>query len=320
MNATQASIVEQFPYWHRAEMPAALKPDGNILRVVTGCGTSYNLALAVAAALCRAGIIAIAVPAGEWEIRPEYYVTKDQQVELIALSRSGETTETVAAAKASRARGDRVISITCAPGSALCAPAHRVVEFTTHPAEGIVMTASASLMLLAGYALAGLSVGSPPTSAAQTCMESMQALDISEFFRRGHLVFLGAGTQYGIALEGALKLQEMAITYTQAFHPGEYRHGPVSLVDGRTAIVMLYHPDTIGSETILVRELQSKGAFVLGLGGPGDVEISVVSGPDTRGAELLPALQILGELYARARNIDTTAPRHLTKVVRLETS
>ena len=320
MNATETSIVEQFSFWRGAKMPAALQVDTGVLRVVVGCGTSYNLALSVASALNRAGVSAIAVPAGEWEIRPDTYVSTGTKVEVIALSRSGETTETVAAAVASRARGHRVLSITCEPSSALCAPAHEVIEFDTHPEEGIVMTASASLMLLAGFALAGLPVDDALTTRAEVGMKALQSLNLSEFHKRSHVVFLGAGANYGIALEGALKLQEMAICYTQAFHPGEYRHGPVSLVDERTAAVMLYHPDTATAEADLVVELQEKGAFVLGIGGPGDMTVPIGSDGDCGGVEALPALQILGELYARHKGIDTTAPRHLTKVVMLEKS
>lgn len=318
MNATEISIIEQFSYWKAAKMPAALPTGDSILRVVIGCGTSYNLALSVASALNRAGISAIAAPAGEWDVRPDTYVPAGIKVEVIALSRSGETTETVAAAVASRERGHKVISITCEPGSALCAPAHEVIEFDTHPEEGIVMTASASLMLLAGFALAGLTVDDALVQNAEAGMLALRGLDLTTFHNRSHVVFLGAGANYGVALEGALKLQEMAICYTQAFHPGEYRHGPVSLVDERTAVVMLYHPDTATAEAELVLELQEKGAFVLGIGGPGDVSIPIKSAGDCGGAEALPALQILGELYARAKGIDTMAPRHLTKVVRLE--
>ncbi len=317
MNATEKSIIEQFPFWQGANMPAPLAPKG--LRVVVGCGTSYNLALSVAAGLNSAGIAAIAVPAGEWELRPEAYVAPQDNIEVIALSRSGESTETVAAATVSRARGHKVLSITCAPGSALCAPAHRVIEFETHPDEGIVMTASASLMLLAGFALSGLPINTALAHSAKAALDALQAADLAPFHARSHVVFLGGGAHYGVALEGALKLQEMAICYTQAFHPGEYRHGPVSLVDDRTAIVMLYHPETAALEAKLVKELQDLGAFVLGLGGPGDLSIPLASGADLRGAEALPALQMLGELYARAKGIDTTAPRHLTKVVRLDT-
>ena len=312
MNATLHSITEQFPYWSAA-MPAPLT-DTTTPHVILGCGTSYNLALSIAAALNTSGIHALAIPAGEWTIRPESYLPTGTRVKVIALSRSGETTETVQAAQASRARGFHVTGITCAPGSSLSQNADTAIAFPTHPAEGVVMTVSASLMLLAGCALAGHALTPAVMQSANALLKPAANLP-AEFHAKTHVVFLGAGTQYGIALEGALKLQEMALTYTQAFHPGEYRHGPVSLIDDSSAVVMLYHPATTGDEAKLVAELQAKGAFVVGFGGPGDVTLPLTHPPPLRGAEALPALQMLGEAHAKARNIDTTAPRHLTKVV-----
>jgi len=318
MNATLDSILGQFDYWRSAAMPAPLT-DPDKLRVIVGCGTSYNLALSVAAAMSGKGLRAVAVPGGEWVARPEAYVPAGvADIEVIALSRSGETTETVQAAKASRAAGHPVIGITCEPGSSLSLNSDRAIEFATHPAEGIVMTASASLMLLAGYALAGLDVGGVLAQQAENLMLAFAKVPVADYAGRSHFVFLGGGANYGVALEGALKLQEMAITFTQGFHPGEYRHGPVSLVDERTAVVMLYRQATRGEEAALVAELQAKGAWVLGLGGPGDVSFDLASAGDLVGAEVLPTLQLLGENYAAAHGIDTTAPRHLTKVVMLD--
>ncbi len=313
MTPTLRSILEQFPYWRSATMPAMLADTGRT-RVVIGCGSSYNLALSIAAALNLKGFPAIAVPAGEWLIRPDAYCPT-AEVEVIALSRSGETTETVAAARASRARGQRVTAITCAPGSALPAASDTILEFDTHPAEGIVMTVSASLMLLAGYAMAGESDGDRLAARAETLMTAFAALPIDSLAQRSHFVFLGGGTHYGVALEGALKLQEMALCYTQGFHPGEYRHGPVSLVDERTAVVLLYSAETAADEAVLAAELQAKGALVLGIGGPGTLSLPVATPGIGAGAEMLPLLQLLGERYAAAKGLDTSAPRHLTKVV-----
>lgn len=318
MNATFRSIAGQFDYWRNATMPAPLT-DGSITRVVIGCGTSYNLALGVASALNSAGLRAMAVPAGEWLVRPGAYLPPDvKNIEVIALSRSGETTETVEAAKSNRSLGHRVIGITCEPGSSLSKASDQAIEFATHPEEGIVMTASASLMLLAGYALGGLAVDSTLTERAASLLAGFDAIPVSAYSKFKHFVFLGGGANYGLALEGSLKLQEMAICYTQGFHPGEYRHGPVSLVDENTAVVMIYHPDTAADEAILVKELMAKGAWVLGLGGPGNATLNVASPGDLSGAEVLPLLQMLGERFAQSRGIDTTAPRHLTKVVMLD--
>ncbi|MBL4812746.1 MAG: SIS domain-containing protein [Rhodobacteraceae bacterium] len=319
MTPTECSIFEQFDYWNKAAMPSQLSVDKRQI-IVIGCGTSYNLALSVAAVLSAQGYRAAAVPAGEWLLRPTSYVPQSalNNVQVIALSRSGTTTETVQAAAASQARGQHVTGITCDPGSPLCAVSDVAFEYETHPAEGIVMTASASLMLLAGFALAGLKIDAALSAQAAATLKALDAVPVSDYADRTHFVFLGGGPNYGVALEGALKLQEMAICFTQGFHPGEYRHGPISLVDERSAAIILYHPDTAVQEAKLAQELRDKGAFVVGMGGPGDVTVPMSAAGALVAAEVLPALQLLGERYAAARGIDTQTPRHLTKVVVLE--
>jgi glucosamine--fructose-6-phosphate aminotransferase (isomerizing) len=110
---------------------------------------------------------------------------------------------------------------------------------------------------------------------------------------------------------------EMSQTFTQAFHPLEYRHGPISLVDGRTAIIMLYNHDQREAETRLAAELRDKGAVVVGFGGEGDASFAAPSDRALAPLVYLPALQLIGERVAQSRQLDTAAPRHLTKVVTL---
>lgn len=316
MGITEQTIVEQFPFWRAALVPRGRLPAAPVT-VFVGCGTSYNLALALAAAANGAGIPAIAVPAREWLDRPSAYWPRWQEAAVVALSRSGETTETVAAAAASRAAGIPVTGITCAEGSSLAAESDRVVYAETHPLEGIVMTSSASLMLLMGLQIIGVTIGEDVVAAAERALAATDAAADALIAGRSHFVYLGGGALYGVALEGALKLLEMSQTYAQAFHPLEYRHGPISLMDERTVAVMLYGDARPDDEAVLVGEMQAKGARVIGFGGPGDVQVALGVAPALSGLAALPALQLLGERVAGAKGLDTVAPRHLTKVVML---
>ena len=97
MGGTEQTIVEQFPYWRAAIAPLAPISDMH-LTVFIGCGTSYNLALSLAALANASGRPAIAAPGGEWLTRPKNYWPRWSETQVVALSRSGETTETVAAA------------------------------------------------------------------------------------------------------------------------------------------------------------------------------------------------------------------------------
>lgn len=316
MGVTEQTIFEQFSYWKSALVPTAPDP-GADLNVFVGCGTSYNLALSLAALCNDLGRAAIAVPGGEWANRPHVYWPRRQTAHVIALSRSGETTETVAAAKASRAAGAFVTAITVERDSSIARNCDRLLVAETHPKEGIVMTVSASLMLMLGIRSLGYDIPLSLIDTARGVLAEADARLPALLGGRSHVVYLGAGHLYGIALEGALKLMEMSRVFTQGFHPLEYRHGPISLVDERTGAVMLQSEDQPTSETSLVGELQAKGARVLGFGGPGDVSFHLDCNPALAGIAVLPALQLLGERTAQAHSLDTSAPRHLTKVVTL---
>ncbi len=313
MNVTERVIQEQFPFWPGA-LSAALPDIDAPLVVVLGCGTSYYLAQTIASAFNQNGRNAIAVPGGEWARRPSNYVAKRDGVCVVALSRSGESTETVQAVDASRAAGLRTIAITCEKDSSIVRAAAETIYLPTHGQEGVVMTSSASLMLIAGLRLAGASLDDTIIAAAQAALATIGNLE-AEVAERQHFVYLGAGAYYGVASEGALKLQEMSLSYAQTFHPMEYRHGPISLIDERSLVVLLYSEDTAEEESKLAREIQDKGGKVIGLGGPGDVSIPLKGKGLSRLPEVLPALQVFGERIAGSKQIDTTAPRHLTKVV-----
>ncbi|RTM05699.1 MAG: SIS domain-containing protein [Hyphomicrobiales bacterium] len=314
MNATEASIHEQFSFWD-ALTDVELSPRPGKTHIVLGCGTSYNLALAIAALLNDRGHQAIAVPGNEWFRRAESYCANPTDSVVIAVSRSGESSELVRAARAARSNGLEVIGITCNDTSSLVSNSDQLIASPTHPSEGIVMTASASLMLLMGMRFAGYHVGPDTTAAARQMLDRMALSDLSALSARSHFVFLGGGPLYGIAAEGGLKLQEMACAFTQAYHPLEYRHGPISLVDKRSAVTILYHPDTRDEEENLADELRAKGAFVIGLGGKGDLSFVVDAAKDSVGLVYLPMLQLLGERIAQMHGQDTSAPRHLSKVV-----
>ncbi|KPH04351.1 SIS domain-containing protein (plasmid) [Rhizobium acidisoli] len=317
MNTTEKVIFEQFSYWEKA-IGVNQSGDRSKLLVFVGCGTSFNLALSLAACSNMSGRKAIAVPGAEWANRPSAFWSEWRDTHVVALSRSGETTETVTAAKASRDAGAFVTALTVEPESSLAKNCDQLVSAETHPDEGIVMTVSASLMVLLGLQMIGQHVPGSVVGSARRLADALDHALPGIITDKTHFVFLGSGPLFGIALEGALKLMEMSQIMTQAFHPLEYRHGPISLVDGKTVVVMLYSPDQREAESKLVRELNEKGAIVIGFGGPGDVELAVDDDLSLAGLVVLPALQVLGERAAQARQIDTVFPRHLTKVVKLE--
>lgn len=303
---TETVIRDQFPFWR-----AALAMEVPVLRaatiVVVGCGTSYYLAQSLACSYNAAGQRAIAVPGAEWARRPEAYLADMAGALVLGLSRSGTTTETVQAVQMSRARGWATFALSCEAGSEILLAAEAGLHVPTDGREGIVMSVSASLMLLAGLRLGGIAVPGAVVSQAEGALAAVAGV-AALLQGRTHFVYLGAGANYGIATEGGLKLQEMSISYSQSFHPLEYRHGPISLIDERSLVVIIYS-ETVEEEAKVVADVRAKGAKVLGFGGPGDISI------DATGLACLPALQMLGEMVALQKGINSESPRHLTKVV-----
>jgi glutamine---fructose-6-phosphate transaminase (isomerizing) len=311
---TETVIRAQFPYWKAALLQDVPRVAARVI-VITGCGTSYYLAQTLACVFNAQGQTAIAVPGAEWARRPDSYLADMSDILVVGLSRSGTTTETVQALTTSRARGWRTLAISCEPGSTILLAADQAVCLPTDAREGIVMSVSASLMLLGGLRMAGVVLPDGLVAAASGALATMDRHVPALLPGRSHFVYLGAGVHYGIATEGCLKLQEMSLSYSQAFHPMEYRHGPISLIDARSLVVMLYAQDTAAEEAALVRDLQSKGATVIGMGGPGDLTIDLGLSGAAAALACLPALQLLGEKVAVSKNINSETPRHLTKVV-----
>lgn len=310
-STTETVIRAQFPFWPAVD-EMALPEISAAQIVVLGCGTSFYLAQTIACAFNASGRAAVAVPGAEWTRRPQDYLADRRGALVIGLSRSGTTTETVQAIQAARAEGLATLAITCEPGSTILEAAETGIALTTDRREGIVMSVSASLMLLAGLRLAGVA----PSAAEEAARVMALAETAGPLMQARHFVYLGAGPLYGMACEGGLKLMEMSISFSQAFHPLEYRHGPISLIDEGSVAVMLYGDDP-GEEAKVVADIRAKGGRVIGFGGPGDLSIPLRSTGAARAAEVLPALQILGEMVAKAKGIDSDAPRHLTKVVTL---
>ena len=316
MSVTERTIFEQFSFLRKATHRSE-RADSKAALAFVGCGTSYNLALSLSASSNAQGIPAVAVPGHEWLRRPSAYLPDPARAHVVAISRSGESTETVEAARWSRAAGIAVTAITCEAASNLAMIGSSVLAARTDPDEGIVMTTSASLMLSLGLQFVGVRISEDTIAHAEAMLKALERAGTDFLRGRSHFVYLGGGPLYGIGVEGALKLQEMSCTVTQAYHPLEYRHGPLSVLSERSTVVLLYHPDTRSEEERLAAELSSNGAFVIGLGGPGDLALLTDSEEGHRGLVYLPALQLLGERLAGLRDLDTDAPRNLTKVVRI---
>jgi len=305
---------------------AAVAPENEEL-VFTGCGSSYYLARA-AASLAREALRApaVAVPASDVLLVPEQ-VFADRPVRLVLFSRSGETTETVAACKAARGRGTTV-AVTCTAGSALSAAADRSVNLPHAGDESVVMTQSYTNMLLAVLAGCAHAADDANRLAELRLLPDRVRAGLPEWQRRAEEIardtgwsqafFFGTGGYYGLACEAALKLKEMTQAVTEAYQPLEFRHGPQSLVTERTLCVLLRREGSAGAEDELMNHVRQRGARTVNVSAEsGDFRLGGGLGDWARAPLYLPPLQLLALARTAVAGLDPDRPRGLSRVVKL---
>jgi glucosamine--fructose-6-phosphate aminotransferase (isomerizing) len=328
---TEREILSQPEVWRQTidaldplSFPAAF--GGDITEVVvTGCGSTHYLAMSAAASLREAGLQAIALPASElMEVR-QRSLPRAAETLLLAISRSGTTSETLMAVERFReVGGRRVAAISCYSSSSLVADAH--VSWVAEAAheESVAQTRSFSSMQVIVSAMVATLMGGD-LSALQLLPDAADhILEVSrpEMRTLAHspaetFFFLGGGPLYGIASEGMLKLKEMSLTASEAYHPMEFRHGPMSMCDDRAAVVSLVTPERERHEVAVIGDVAPFGPRIVTIGASRDVDLPQMPGWARPALYLLP-LQLLALERAVHKGLDPDKPRHLTAVIQLD--
>ncbi len=298
--------------------------------IFTGCGSTYYLSVAAAAQLQElSGQAVRALPASELWLNPRLAYTRTGKTLLIAVSRSGSTTETVRACEAFRrdGRGD-LVTLSCYPDQPLAKLGMLNVVLTSGQEDSIVQTRAFSTLYLGTVAMAALwtrNVGlfkelSRLPAAGRQLLDNYAALahavgtntDFDRFY------FLGSGPRYGLACEYSLKMKEMSLTHSEPFHFMEFRHGPMSMVTPSTVLVGLVSEANMRHELKVLEEMQDRGANVVSIGEAG-VGVNFQSGVSeaARGVLYLPFAQLLGYERSLAKGLNPDRPHNLTAVITL---
>jgi len=305
--------------------------------VVVGCGSTYYLAQSASACLPRvAGVNAVALPSSELWLYPE--LAHPRTAALVAISRSGTTTETLWAVDRFReSGGGPVLAITCYPASTLAGQADIVLGIPAAQEHSIAQTRSFTSMLLTSLALAARMARSPsglaPLHALPGALEDLMErigdlpAKVGQDLSIREMVFLGGGALFGLASEAMLKTMEMSQTEARAFHPMEYRHGPMSLVGRDTLMVGLLSDTGAAREIGVLADLKKLGARTLvvaeSASGLEDLKPDFLVELRSGLAEwerlplYLPPLQHLAFQRAIAKGLDPDCPRNLKAVVEL---
>lgn len=298
----------------------------------TGCGSTYCLSLAAAVlAQDSTGVIARALPASELALYPRSsYPRNGQQTLLIAVSRSGRTTETLRAVEAFReARKGKVIAITNDPQAPLVSLSDLAIPIPDGQEKSITETRSFASMLVATTAMSLIFAGRDDLLAALGGLVpagDRLVRDYEGLARRwgedgclAAFYFLGSGPRYGLACEASLKMKEMSLTASEPFHFPEFRHGPQSMVRPDALVVGLLSDATRPHEQAVLREVRDLGGQTLSLGEE-EADASFASGlPEAvRDVLYLPILQLMAYYRAVCKGLNPDRPQNLSAFVELE--
>ena len=265
---TQRAIDAQF------EAISALLAGANRL-VFTGCGSSYTLAKSGAMhAQLRLGKPALALPTGDMLLHLDTYRPVLEGAVLVALTRSGETSEVVRAVEGMRARGISfaLLTVTCVPGSTLSQMSDLTVELPWAFDESVCQTRSVTtLYFFCTYVVARL------------CGDAALVADLLKTMERGndymariepllqpaaalpwtHAVVLGDAELAGLCEEGALAFKEICQLPSNFHHLLDVRHGPMVLIGQETLVVAVLSGHANKLELDLLRDVVAKGATVV---------------------------------------------------------
>ncbi len=301
--------------------------------VVSGCGSTYYLSLA-AAALWQEfmPVPARGVPAGESFLYPNatYGPAPEGRTLLVAISRSGTTTETIVAADRFKAenRGD-VVVITNYGDTPLAQAGDVTITIPEGQEESVAQTRSFAAMYTAATALVMTLAGRDDLLQAMTDLPAAGKIVLEKYEPVARVLgedlgldrfyFLGSGPRYGLACEVNLKMKEMTLTHSEPFHFFEFRHGPMSMVRESAAVIGLLSAEKREWEVAVLQEMKELGGRIFSLSEEG-ADVCFQSGvPEAvRNVLYLPVLQLMAYYRSMAKGLNPDRPANLTSVIELD--
>ena len=300
----------------------------------TGCGSTYYLSLAAGALARRKGAPGRGLPASEIWLGTDAVPHMGAGTVLVAVSRSGETTETLRAVETfRRSGGAAVIAVTCYPERALAGMADLVISLPAAQEVSVAQTRSFASMLLACQLLIGAVTNDagladrlaslPDTGRRLIAEQAAFAERLGGDLALERFFFLGNGALYGLAEEAMLKMKEMSLSYSEGYHPMEFRHGPMSMADATALVVGLASDRARAQEAAVLTDMQGLGARTLAIAEDDDglanatYRVPLASGlsEDERLVLYLPVLQLIAFHRSIAKGLNPDQPKNLTAAV-----
>ena len=311
--------------------------------VIIACGTAYNAGLVGKYAIEKWGQIPVDV-----ELASEYRYREpslDKKTLVIPISQSGETMDTLMALRYAKSKGATVFSVCNTNGSTIGRESDAVLYTHAGPEIAVASTKAFATQLIAMY-LIGLEIGKSLDNLSKkevnAIVEQLSALPakveqvletvepLRELTRKfkdvESVLFLGRHVGYPTALEGALKLKELAYMHAEGFAGGELKHGPIALIDKGTPVVAIMPAEhSVLAEKMAsnIQEVKARGAVVIAIsefdfvGADHLIRIPKIDQLLQPVLAVVP-LQVIAYEMAVARGNDVDQPRNLAKSVTVE--
>lgn len=315
--------------------------------VIIACGTSYHAGLAAKAAIERWAKVPVSVEfASEFNYDEDYIV--DDNTMCVIITQSGETADTLTAARRMKGMGCNVFAITNVLGSTAARESDGTLYVQAGPEVAVASTKAYTAQMVASYLLAlrlALAKGQMtreevvkhfhdleriPDLMREVLSRRWQDKQAVRFFRnKVSSLYLGRNVNSATAFEGALKLKEISYLHAEAYPAGEMKHGPIALIEGGFPVVAIVPADHVHDKTVSnIQECLARGAAVIGVATDGDERVAklcseVLWVPRCPDELIVPAvsvlhLQMLARYVARDRGYDVDKPRNLAKSVTVE--
>jgi glutamine---fructose-6-phosphate transaminase (isomerizing) len=330
---TYKEIKSQTDAWLQAlEITRALSlPDAEKYDQVifTGCGSTYYLSFAAATLYQElTGRTARAVSGGELLLNSQVVLTNQKSL-LVAVSRSGTTTETVRAVEKFKKDkpGDVVVISNYDEVLSRLADVNIVIDKGQE--ESVAQTRSFTSMYVAMTAFCAGMAGRHDLLSAMHGLPKVEehliekyesfAKELGENLNFDRFYFLGSGIRYGLACEANLKMKEMTLTHSEPFAFLEFRHGPMSMVNQNAVVIGMVSESNTSHEKAVLNEMQALGGKIVTLAeADADIPFHSQIPEQVRGVLYLPALQLMAYYRSLAKGLNPDRPNNLAAVVKLE--
>ena len=326
-----------------SEILKGIDLDGIEKVVIVACGTAFNAGLVGKYAIEKWANIAVDVElASEYRYRDP---SVDKNTLVIPISQSGETMDTLMALRFAKNKGARIFAVCNTSGSTIPRESDAVLYTHAGPEIAVASTKAFETQLVAMY-LIGLHLGRiRGTISAELIVEIEselaelprkveQVLETVEplreltrkFTSATSMLFLGRHVGFPTALEGALKLKELAYMHAEGFAGGELKHGPIALIENGTPVVAIMPAaGSLLAEKMAsnIQEVKARGAVVIAIADSGFEAADYLVRIPTTHEFLQPVLavvplQVIAYEMAVARGNDVDQPRNLAKSVTVE--